>query len=99
MPEQVVNRHRQIVVRVHQTCRRDDAVTVIIRIVSERQIELIAQRQQPCHRALRRAVHANGAVFIKVHKAEGLIDMIVDDSQIEFVVLGDAFPVFDTGTP
>jgi hypothetical protein len=32
-----------------------------------------------------------------VHKAEGLIDVIVDDGQIELVVPGDTLPVFDTG--
>ncbi len=53
MLEQVVNRHRQIVVRVHQPCRRDDAVTVIIWIVSKSQVKLIAQRQQARHCALR----------------------------------------------
>ncbi len=32
-----------------------------------------------------------------MHKAEGLIDVIVDDSQVELVVPGNTFPVFDTG--
>lgn len=32
-----------------------------------------------------------------MHKAEGLIDVIVHDGQIQLVVLGNAFPVFNTG--
>ena len=47
MLEQVVDGYRQIVVRVHQALRRDDAVTVVIRIVGERQIEFVAQPSRP----------------------------------------------------
>ena len=98
MLEQVIDRNRQIVVRVHQPCRGDDAVTVIIRIICEGKVKLVAQRQQASHRALGGAVHADRAVFIQVHKAEGLIDMVVNDGQIQLVVLCNTFPVFDTGT-
>ena len=98
MLEQVVDRHRQVVVRIHQTCRSDDTVTVIIRVVSKRQIELITQCQQTRHRTLGGAVHTDRTVFIEVHKAEGLIDLIVNDGQVEVVILANALPVFDTGT-
>ena len=98
MLEQVVDSHRQIVVRIHQASRGHDTVTVVIRIVGEGQIELIAQRQQTRHRTLGGAVHADRAIFIQVHKAERLIDLIVNDGQIQLVVLADAFPVFDTRT-
>lgn len=83
MLEQVIDRHRQVVVRIHQTCRSDDTVTVIIRVVSKRQIELITQCQQARHRTLGGAVHTDRTVFIEVHKAEGLIDLIVNDGQVE----------------
>ena len=33
-----------------------------------------------------------------MHKAEGLIDLIVNDGQVEVVILANALPVFDTGT-
>ena len=98
MLEQVVDSHRQIVVRIHQASRGHDTVTVVIRIVGEGQIELIAQRQQTRHRTLGGAVHADRAIFIQVHKAERLIDLIVNDGQIQLVMLADAFPVFDTRT-
>ncbi|CCK01638.1 hypothetical protein BN129_4445 [Cronobacter sakazakii 701] len=72
-------------------------MTVVVRVVRERQVELITQRQQTGHRRFRRAVHADCAVFIEVHKAESLIHLIVNDGEIELVVLRDALPVFDTG--
>ena len=72
-------------------------MTVVIRVVRKRQIEFITQRQQARHRALGGAVHADRAVFVQVHKAEGLIDVIVHDGQIQLVVLGNTFPVFNTG--
>lgn len=73
-------------------------MTVIIRVVSKRQIELITQCQQARHRTLGGAVHTDRTVFIEVHKAEGLIDLIVNDGQVEVVILANALPVFDTGT-
>ncbi len=97
MLEQVVDRHCQVVVRVHQPCRGNDAVTVIVWIVSKGQIELVAQRQQASHRTLGGAVHTDRAIFVEVHKAEGLIDLIVNDGQIQLVEFGNAFPVLDTG--
>ena len=97
MLEQVVNRHRQVVVRIHQPGRGDNPVTVVIRVIGKCQIELIAQRQQARHRTFRGAVHADGAVFIEVHKAEGLVHLVVHNGQIELVVLANALPVFDTG--
>ncbi len=51
MLEQVVDRYRQVVVR-SSTRRGDNPVAVVIRVVSKRQIELIAQRQQAGHRTL-----------------------------------------------
>ncbi|CCJ87939.1 hypothetical protein BN133_4316 [Cronobacter dublinensis 582] len=97
MLEQIVDSDSEIVVRVHQTCRSDDAVAVVVRVVGERQIELIAQRQQARHRGFRGAVHTDSAVFIEVHKAESLIHLIVNEGEIELVVLRDALPVFDAG--
>ncbi len=82
MLEQIVDGHCQIVVRVHQPCRGNNTVAVIIRVVGECQVEFITQRQQTCHRAFGGAVHADRAVFIEMHKAERLIDMIVNDSEV-----------------
>ena len=47
MLEQVVDGYRQIMVRVHQALRRDDAMAVVIRIVGKRQIEFVAQPARP----------------------------------------------------
>lgn len=43
MLEQIVNGDRQIMVRVHQPCRRHDAMTVVVRVVGE--------GRQTCHAA------------------------------------------------
>ena len=98
MLEQVIDRHCQVVVRIHQTRRGDDTVTVIVRIVGKGQIELVTQRQQSRHRAFGGAVHTDCAIFVEMHKAESLINVIVNDSQVQVVVLGNTLPVFDTGT-
>ena len=98
MLEQVVDRHRQIVVRIHQPCRGDDTVTVVVWVIGKGQIELVAQRQQPRHRTLGGAVHADCTIFVEMHKAESLINVIVNDSQVQVVVLSNTLPVFDTGT-
>ena len=51
MPEQIANRDRQEVVRIHQArARRDDAVPVAVGVVRERQIETVLQRDEPRHR-------------------------------------------------
>ncbi len=96
MLEQIVDRNRQIVVWIHQTRRGHDAVTVIIGIVAERQIELVAVSQQACHCAFGRTVHAHNAIFIQMHKAEGLIDCIVYQRQIQLVMLSNTLPVSNT---
>ena len=95
--EEIIDCNSQVVVRVHQPGRGDDTVTVVVRVVGKRQIELVAQRQQASHCAFGGAVHTDRAVFVQVHKAEGLIDVIVHDGQIQLVVLGNALPVFNTG--
>ncbi|MNV12173.1 hypothetical protein D3C71_1027660 [compost metagenome] len=97
MLEQIVDRNGQVVVRIHQARRGDDTVTVVVGVVSKRQIELVTQGQQTGHRTLGGAVHTDGAVFVEVHKAEGLINLIVNDGQIQLVEFGNALPVFDTG--
>lgn len=97
MLEQVVNRDRRVVVRIHQPGWRHDTVTVIVRSLAKA-VELVTQRQQTGHSTLRGAVHADHAVFIEVHKAEGLINLIVNDSQVKLVERRNTFPVFDTGT-
>ena len=98
MLEQIVDGNRQIVVRVHQTRRRDDTVTVVVRVVGEREVKLVAQRQQARHCALGGAVHTDGAIFVEMHKAESLVNLVVNNGQVQVVVFTDTFPVFDTGT-
>ncbi len=53
-------------------------MTVVVRVVGEGQVKLVTQRQQTRHRTFGGAIHTDRAVFIKVHKAEGLINLIVN---------------------
>ncbi len=98
MLEQIVDSNGQIVVRVHQAGRRDDTVAVIIGIVAKRQVKFVLIGQQARHGRFGRAVHAHHAVFIQMHKAERLINGVIHQGQIEFVVLSNALPVSDAGT-
>ena len=52
---------------------------------------------QPLHRVRRRRIHADAAVPVERHEAEGRIDLVADDRQVEPVALGDARPVVHAG--
>ncbi|MNF72248.1 hypothetical protein D3C84_542200 [compost metagenome] len=91
--EQVLDGHRQVVVRVHQTRLGDDAVTVVVRIVAKGDVELVFQGNQARHGEGAGAVHPDLAVFIQGHEGEGRIDAIVDHLDVEIVALGDHIPV------
>ncbi len=65
MRQQIANRHRQEMIRIHQTDRRrDDAVAVRIRIVAERHLILVLELDEAGHRIGTRAIHANLAVMV-----------------------------------
>ena len=96
--EQVANRHRQIMIRIHQARRRrDDPVPVGVRIVAEREAVLVFEPDQPGHRIGARAVHADLAVVIHRHERESRIDHRVDDSDVQSVDGVDRLPVGQGG--
>ena len=81
--QQIPNRNGQIMIRVHQTRRRrDDAVTVAVRIVRERDLVSILQRNEARHRIWTGAVHANLAIVIHCHERERGIDDGIDDFDV-----------------
>lgn len=74
----------------------DDAVAVVIGVAGPGDIEFVLQRDEAGHGIGRGAIHADFAVPIERHEAEGGIDEFVDDGEVETVVFGDARPVSDT---
>ena len=88
---------REVVVGVQQAgAGRDDPVAVGVGVVGEGDVEAgRASSRQPRHRVRRRAVHADLAVPVERHEAEGRVDLVVDDRQVEAVALGDRRPVGD----
>ena len=93
---QVGDRHREVVIRVHQAgARGHDAVAVGVGVVGERDVEAILERDQSGHRVRRGAVHADLAVVIGRHEGEGGVDAVVDHLQLQPVPVGDRLPVGD----
>ncbi len=97
MGKQILDRHRQIVVRVHQTGLGDDAVTVVVRVVAKGDVELVLEGNQARHCERAGAIHPDLAVFIKSHEGEGRVDLVVHHLDIQAIGLGDDVPVGDAG--
>ena len=97
MGEQVLDRHRQVVIRVHQPRLGDDAVTVIVRIVAKGDVELVFECDEASHGEGAGAVHPDLAVLVQGHKGEGRIYLVVDHLDVEIITLGDHVPVGDAG--
>src|SRR6266536_1924135 len=92
--EQIVDRHREVMIRIHQSGGwRDDAVTVGVGIIAHRDLKAFFETHQSGHGIRTGAIHAYLAVMIECHEAESRIDLIVDNHQIEAVALGDFLPV------
>ena len=61
--KQVVDRHREVVVRRQQAgAARDDAMAVVIGVAGEGDVEAILQADQALHGVRRRRIHADLAV-------------------------------------
>ena len=70
---------------------------VVIGVAGEGDVEAVLDVEQALHRVRRRRVHADPAVPVGGHEAEGLVDLLADDGEVEPVVLGDARPVVHAG--
>ena len=84
MREQVRDRHGQVVIRIEQPrAARHDAVAVVIGIAGQGEIEVVFQLDQARHGVGRGAIHADLAIPIDAHEAEGGVGVIVHDGQLE----------------
>lgn len=77
---------------------RDDAMPVVIRVARESHVEAALLLEQHLHRIRRGRVHANLPVPIDAHEAEGWIDLLIDDGQVQAIAVGNRPPVVNTGT-
>lgn len=98
MGEQVFDGHRQVMVGVHQPAGAgDDAVAVMVGVAGEGHVEAVLVLDQPGHGVRRAAVHADLAVPVQAHEAEGRVDHRGQHLQRQAEALGDARPVVHTG--
>ena len=94
MGEQVADRHREVVVGIHQPGGGGhDAVSIRVRIVGEGDPELILEPDEPRHRVGARRIHADLAVVVDRHERERRVDHRVDHGDVELVEEVDRLPV------
>ena len=70
-------------------------MAVGVRVVAEGEVEAILEGDQLGHRMRRRAIHADPAVPVERHEAEGGVHLVVDDLDVEPVSLRDRVPERD----
>ncbi len=98
MREQISNGHREIVVRVHQSCNgSDDPVPVGVRIVGKRYLVLIFQSDEPCHRIWTGTIHADLPVVIHCHERKCWVNGWIHDDDVEPVNGIDRLPIRTSG--
>ncbi len=96
--EQIRDRRGQVMIRIQQAgAAGDDAVAVVVGVAGERHVEPVLQRDQSGHGVGRRTIHADLAVPVERHEAEGGVDIGVLHGNLQPVPLGDAAPVGDAG--
>src|SRR5262245_48021630 len=74
-----------------------NSVPIGIGVAGERYVESLLEANHTCHRIHRRRVHADLAVPIDGHEAEGWIDDVVHDLHVESVALADSVPISHAG--
>src|SRR5258708_12694666 len=70
-------------------------MAVGVGVVGEGDVEAIPELDQAGHGVGRRAVHSDLSVPVHRHEAEGRVDALVDDLQVELPALAYPFPVGD----
>ena len=71
---------------------------VVIGVASEGDIEAALFADEALHRERRRGIHADAAVPVQAHEAEGRVDFLAGHRQVDSVMLRDAAPVMHAGT-
>ena len=74
-----------------------DAVPVMISVTRHGHIKLVFQIDQGLHGVLGGRIHADLAIPVQSHEAEGGIDLIIDQRKIQAVALRDRRPVVHAG--
>ena len=94
VPQQVIDGHGEIVVRIHQPCGgRDNPVAIRIRVAAKGNVELVLKPHQAGHRVRAGAVHADLPIVIHGHEAEGRVHARIHDGEIQTVAFLDRLPV------
>src|SRR5215471_11742100 len=70
-----------------------NSVSIGIGVAGKSDVESLFEADHACHRIYRRRVHPDLAVPIDGHEAEGWIDGVIHDFQIESVAVADGVPV------
>ena len=84
--------HCEEMIGIHQFLSGDDAVPVGIRVAGKGQVKIAPHLQQAVHGIRGRAVHADLAVLVAGHKAEGGVHLPVHDDKIQTICLGNGLP-------
>ena len=96
--KEVLDRDGEVVVGVEQAGGAgDDAVAIVVGVAGPGDVVVLAVGDHRGHGEGAGAVHADAAVPVAGHEAEGGVDEAVKDFDGELVLLGDAGPIGDTG--
>ena len=98
MLEQIGDRSRKKMVRIHQPARaRHDTVAVGVGVVGKGDVESVAHRNQARHRERRGTIHADFSIPVRRHEPERRIDGVVHNCRIDSVMLDQRLPVMNGG--
>ena len=75
----------------------DDAVAIGIGVARKGNVEPILEADHPRHGVRRRRVHADLAVPVDGHEAEGRVDRVIDDLEVQAVAIADSIPIGHAG--
>ena len=99
MGEEVLDADSEVVVGVEEAGGAgDDAVAVVVGVGGPGYVELVFVGDHGGHGEGAGAVHADFAVPVAGHEAEGGVDVGVEELDGEFVLVDDAWPVVDAST-
>ena len=84
--------------RNHAVRAADDAETVIVGVIGQNEAIIGSLTGNGRHDVCRRAVHADLAVVVVIHKGELRIVRIVNKRQVQMVAFGNTVPVIHART-
>src|SRR5215468_11883259 len=75
-----------------------DSVPVSIGVAGKGDVESFPKSDHSRHRIHRRRIHADLTIPVDAHEAEGRIDEVIHDLEVEPVAIADGIPVSHAGT-